>query len=417
MRPQYDLIIAGAGPAGAAMAARAVRERPADRILVVDRYRFPRDKPCGGGLTGHMNAAMAELGFELEVDHMPSTTARVRFGSFERLVTLEQPVNVIRRDELDANLVDQVRRRGVTVTEGEGVKRYRHEPDHVVVETSRGRQLTTSVLVGADGAASVVRRQLTGNAKALPHRLFKMELSLPAGSRHGGTTMLYDFTLMTRGLRGYLWVFPVHGDRVNVGLMHYPASRKGGPELISLLRDGLAELGLELPARGTRGWPVWGYHPRAPVAEPRVLTVGDAAGIDGLTGEGIAVALEQALVAGDCIDRAFRGGDFSFADYRRRLRRATVGRELALDRWLARLLYGGKRWKRWLSLVLYDPQVLEMYAARVDGSQILADQKLRLYRALARHAVHARRRRRALDLAVSGDSVGDLVAVASEVAR
>lgn len=384
------------------MAVRALRERPAERVLVLERYHFPRDKPCGGGLTGHMDAAMRELGLELEVDHVPSTTARVRFGSFERIIELEQPVNVVRREEFDANLVDQVRRRGVEVIEGEGVKRYRHEPDHVLVETSRGRALTTSVLVGADGAASVVRKQLTGNAKALPHRLFKMELSLP-GKVEPDASMLYDFTPMQRGLRGYLWVFPVTDGRVNVGLMHYPASRKGGPELIDMLREGLDELGYALPERGTRGWPVWGYHPRAPVSAPRVLTVGDAAGIDGLTGEGIAVALEQALVAGDVMDRAFRTGDLSFRDYRRRLRRATVGRELALDRWLARLLYGGRHWKRWLSLVLYDPQVLEMYAARVDGSQVLADQKLRLYRALLRHVTQGRRRQRALELAGSSE--------------
>ena len=56
-----------------------------------------------------------------------------------------------------------------------------------------------------------------------------------------------------------------------------------------------------LPARGARGWPVWGYHPGTPVSGPRVVTVGDAAGIDGLTGEGIGVAMEQAVVAGDHI--------------------------------------------------------------------------------------------------------------------
>lgn len=414
---RYDVIIAGAGPGGCAMAVRLLRERPAARILVLERYRFPRDKPCGGGLTGHMDAAMNALGFAMEVPHWPSTAARVRFGSFERVVTLEKPVNVVRRDEFDANLVDQTRRRGIEIQEDEGLKAFRSSRDRVVVQTSRGRELEASVLVGADGAASVVRKQLTSNAKALPHRLFKMELSLPAGSARGAQrdgAMLYDFTPMNRGLRGYLWVFPVAGDRINVGVMHYPSSRKGGPELITILRDGLAELGIELPEKGSRGWPVWGYHPRTPVADSRVLTIGDAAGIDGLTGEGIAVAMEHALVAGDTIDAAFRTGDFGFGRYRRALRRATVGRELALDRWLARLLYRSKNWKRWLSLVLYDPQVLELYAARVDGSQILADQKLRLYRALLRHAVRAPSRRRALELAAAAPPPAQLAAALAE---
>ncbi len=401
MSRAYDVIIAGAGPAGAAMAMRLSRERPADRVLVLERYSFPRDKPCGGGLTGHIDRALAETGLKLEVPAFPARNARVRYGGFERLVALDKPVQVIRREEFDASLVDQVRRRGITVVEEEGVQDFAVRSDGVTVRTSRGRELEAAVLVGCDGAASVVRRHLLDNEKATPHRLWKLEMALPleraTPCRDGA--MLYDFSLMRRGLRGYLWVFPVPGDRVNVGLMHYPAERLTGPALIDLLREGLAEHGIELPAKGTHGWPAWGYHPSKRIAGPRLLAVGDAAGIDGLTGEGIAVAMEQALVAGDCIDEAFRTGDFGFAGYRRRIRRATVGRELALDRWLARLLYGGRHWQRWLSLVLYDPQVIEMYAARVDGSQILADQKLRLYGALFRHLLRSRSRRRALELA------------------
>lgn len=397
MGPQYDVIIAGAGPAGTSVAARLQQQRPGLRLLVLERYRFPRPKPCGGGLTGHVDEAMAELGLELDVPHWPSRDAKVRFGSFERAVTMGRPVNIIRREEFDASLVAQVRARGIEIVEGEGVKRIEVDDRAIAVVTSHGRRLTAEVLIGADGVASVVRKHILDNAKALPHRLFKLEMTVPR-TRAVDPAMLYDFTPMAYGLRGYLWVFPVPGELINVGLMHYPAYRKGGPALIEILRRGLGELGIELPDKGTRGWPAWGYAPGTAIARPRILAVGDAAGIDGLTGEGIAVAMEQAVVAGDAVVEAFATGDFRFADYRKRIRRAVVGRELALDRWLARLLYGGKRerWRYWLSLVLYDPDVLEMYAARVSGSEVLADQKLRLYGALARHALKGRGRRRKL---------------------
>lgn len=410
-----DVIVVGGGPAGAAVAARLHQHGVRD-VLVLERYAHPREKPCGGGLTGHADEAFAALDLRLDVPHVPSRSARVRFGSFVRTVTLGRPVNVIRREDFDASLIAQVRARGVEVVEDEGVDAIAVEPDHVVVTTSRGRRLTARVVIGADGAASIVRKHLTGNAKALPHRLFKAELTLPAaaagpGVAVGDDAMLYDFTPMLRGVRGYLWVFPVPGDRINVGIMHYPSTRLGGPALIDQLRAGLAEVGVALPAKAAHGWPVWGYHPRAPVSAPRVLVVGDAAGIDGLTGEGIAVAMEQAVVAGDLVARGLRTGELGFAGYRRALRRAVVGRELALDRWLARLLYQrGEGWRRWMSLVLYDPDVLEMYAARVAGSEILADQKLRLYGALARHVWRARGRSRALrqageGLALDGQSV------------
>lgn len=398
----YDVIVAGAGPAGASVAARLFQHGRAERVLVLERYSFPRPKPCGGGLTGHVDEAMAELDLELTVPRWPAHDAKVRFGSFERVVTMGRPVNIIRREELDASLVEQVRSKGVEVVENEGVRAIGVNADGVSITTSSGRTLTCQVLVGADGAASITRKHLLGGDKALPHRLFKMEMTLPA-ERPVDPAMLYDFTPMARGLRGYLWIFPVPDRRVNVGVMHYPAYRKSGIELIDVLRLGLTELGLSLPAKGTRGWPAWGYHPRAPIAKPRVLTVGDAAGIDGLTGEGISVAMEHAIVAGDAIDRGLRSGNLSFSGYRRQIRRAVVGRELALDRWLARLLYENRKhgWKRWLSLVLFDPDVLEMYAARVSGSEILADQKLRLYRALFRHLGRLRSRNRALGQAMA----------------
>ena len=81
--------------------------------------------------------------------------------------------------------------------------------------------------------------------------------------------MLYDFSPMTDGLRGYLWVFPVDGDRLNVGLMHDPALPRSGGELDALLRRHLERLGITLP-RAARGWPAFGYHPSAPIAAPRL---------------------------------------------------------------------------------------------------------------------------------------------------
>jgi geranylgeranyl reductase family protein len=386
-----DVIILGAGPAGAAVAARLHQHGVRD-VVVLERYAFPRDKPCGGGLTGHADEALAALDLTLRVPFVAAPAAEVRYGAFRRTVTMARPVNVIRRVEFDADLVAQVRARGVEIVADDGAEAVAVTRDAVTVTTRRGRTLRAKIVVGADGVASIVRRHLTGGDKALPHRLFMQEL--PAAGVP--EAMVYDFSLMTTGVRGYVWRFAAPGDRVNVGIMHYPADRRGGPELTARLRDALAPLGVTLPARGARGWPVWGYHPRTPVSAPRLLTVGDAAGIDGLTGEGIAVAMEQGAIAGDHVAAALACGDLEFADYDAALRRAVVGRELNLDRHLARLLYGSTRWREWMALVLFDPDVLDLYAARVSGSQVLADQKLRLGGALARHVIKRRGRLRAL---------------------
>ncbi|HXI57344.1 MAG TPA: hypothetical protein VNO55_14855, partial [Polyangia bacterium] len=147
---------------------------------------------------------------------------------------------------------------------------------------------------------------------------------------------------------------------------------------------------------GARGWPAWAYHPRAQIAAPHLLCVGDAAGIDALTGEGIAVGLEQGIVAADAIVQGLASGDFRFAGYRRAVRKAVVGRELALDRRLASLLYATRGSRLWLSLVLFDRRMQELYAARVSGSMVLADRGRDLLAALARHAIAAPSRMRRL---------------------
>jgi geranylgeranyl reductase family protein len=403
----HQVIVAGAGPAGCAVAARLAQHGRAARVLVLDRYHFPRDKPCGGALTGHADAVMAELELELRVPSWPCGDARVRFGSYERTVAMERAVRVIRREDFDADLVAQVRARGVEVVEGEGVTGFEVTGDRVTVTTSAGRRVTAEVLVGADGAASVVRKRLgapRGHAadRVVPHRLFQLEA--PLADSAAEPTMLYDFSPMAHGLRGYLWVFPVPGRRQNLGLMHYPTrdagGRRSGRQLTCLLARGLTDHGIAMAPGAARGWPVWGYDPSHPVSGPRVVTVGDAAGIDGLTGEGIAVAMEHAVVAGDHLHAALAQRRFGFTGYRRALRRAVVGRELALDRRLAAMLYDSPRWMDWLSLVLLDPDVIEMYARRVDGTEVLADQKLRLVRAFARHMVQRGRRRRELAAAL-----------------
>jgi flavin-dependent dehydrogenase len=389
-----DVVIAGAGPAGVACALALLRRDPslARRLVVLDRAQFPRDKPCGGGLTGHAEEAMARLGLQLAVPSLPSPRAEVRFWGLERRVALGKPVRVVRRTEFDASLVAQARDLGVEIRQGVALAGFRVDGDGVDIGLGDGGRLRARVLVGADGVGSRVRKQLNGESDGTPIRLFRAEL--PARGAWSSDAMLYDFSPMSDGLRGYLWVFPMPDGRLNVGLMHDPGEPRSGGELTRLLERHLDRLGIALPT-GARGWPAFGYHPRAPVAGPHLVTVGDAAGIDALTGEGIAVGMEQALVAADAITAALETGDFRFAGYARALRRATVGRELAIDRWLAWLLYRVS-WRQALSLVLLDERMLSLYAARVSGTMVLADRKRELVFALGRHLVRMRGRGRAL---------------------
>jgi flavin-dependent dehydrogenase len=400
--PGVDVVISGAGPAGIATAVALVRLQGLDprRILVLDKARFPRAKPCGGGLTGHALTAMKTLGLALRVPSVRAEQGEVVFGQLRRTVSLEQPVHIVRREDYDADLVAQARALGIEVREGEGLASFavNGARAEVQVVTTEGKAMTARVLVGADGVASGVRRQLLAQhpvVKRQPLRLARLVLPAPPGLP---ARMIYDFSPFTAGLRGYVWLFPLPGGRVNVGIMHYPASELGGRALDGLLGECLAKYGVQLPGPA-RGWPAWSYDGGAPIASAHVLCVGDAAGIDALTGEGIAVGLESGPLAAAAIGRALARGDFRFAGYRRAVRRAVVGRELALDGRLARLLYGARHDARalgWLGLVFFDRRMLQLYAARVSGSEVLADRKLALVSTLVRHVLLGRRRARQL---------------------
>jgi flavin-dependent dehydrogenase len=138
------------------------------------------------------------------------------------------------------------------------------------------------------------------------------------------------------------------------------------------------------------------------------------------TPPGIAVGLESGPLAANAITRALASGDFRFTGYRRALRRAVVGRELALDGRLARLLYGSRHWQSWLGLVFFDPRMLALYAARVSGSEILADRKLALVGTLLRHLAFGRGRAQALaraTVAMAGTEASSAAPASVDVGR
>jgi flavin-dependent dehydrogenase len=400
MGPDREVIIAGAGPAGVATAVALVRQGiDPGRVLCLDRARFPRAKPCGGGLTGHAGQGLEALGLALRVPSVACDAGALVYGRLRRTVPLPRPVRVVRREDFDADLVAQARGLGVSIREGEAVTAFAVRGSGVDVTTSAGVTLRARVLVGADGAGSVVRRQLAPPAHP-PLRLARLELAAPAAPE-----MIYDFSLFARGLRGYVWLFPVPGGRVNVGIMHDPAAPAaralGGRALGELLATALRRYRVRLPGPA-RTWPAWGYHPRAPVAAPHLLCVGDAAGIDGLTGEGIAVGLAHGPLAAGAIRAALASGDFCFSGYARALRAAPVGRELAIDRWLAGLLYRTTDHRPWLALVMGDRTVQDLYAARVSGCCALAARKSALLAALGRHLFAGQQRMAALAGAEQG---------------
>ncbi len=301
MSETWDLVVVGAGPAGAATALAALAEDPDARVLLLDRADFPRDKSCGDGIAPHVLDALATIGVHgitdgwtplqhLELAHGPTVVA----GPMAR------PVHVIPREVFDARLVERATAAGA-VLRRHRVGRLERRDDGVVVDDA----LLAKVVVGADGVHSVVRQHLLGRPRE--PRAIAIRGYLPTSAELTGKQVI---RYGDRRQPSYAWAFDRGDGLTNVGYGELlPGASTGSPPSRALL---LEQLELLIPGAATGGthWrghhlPLSGWRWRQP--DGPVLLVGDAAAlVNPMTGEGIYYAVATGILAGRTAARAAR---------------------------------------------------------------------------------------------------------------
>lgn len=352
MEPDFEVIVVGAGPAGASVALHLARCAPAvaRRTLILERAILPRPKPCAGGVTGKGVAVLRHLGLSLDVLALPIHRVEVTLGDRRWAAEAAGLAKTVERAAFDHWLAREAVAAGATLHEAETVVAVEVGESEVRVATDRGGY-TGRCLVAADGGGSSVRKLLGWPPPAHRARLLYVETDdSPKKSGLCDDTLYLDFAPLAAGIHGYLWDFPSPRPGGAVGLHRGlydrgdSGSRKGS--LKPLFRDGLAARGVALECCD-----LGGFHerelPRGQLlARPRLLFAGEAAGIDPLFGEGIAQALAHGgLVAGE-IARAAAANDWSFCGAGRRFARSRLGLELTGGRRLADRIYrqGGAAW-------------------------------------------------------------------------
>ncbi len=336
---QVDVAIIGGGPAGISTALSLLRLDRGwrERMLVLEKEIHPRHKLCGGALTRFGLDQLRRLGLRLDIPF-----AYVESATFEyrgRVVDVKgaPALAVTQREEFDAWLAGQARQRGVQLLERHPVEDLERVPDGVLIQAG-GVRFVAKAIVGADGSRGVVRPWM--KARERPPRVARLlEVVTPATGMEGLFTRgraHFDFGLVREDLQGYFWDFPslVGGSpRLNRGV--YDArvapsrARAQLPRLLTTRLDESDEANSNGPFEAH---PIHLFSPRNTFSAPRALLVGDAAGSDPLFGEGIGVALGFGEIAAEALESAFRSGDFSFGDYRRRVLTSPLGRYLLL-RW------------------------------------------------------------------------------------
>ena len=290
----FDVLVVGAGPAGSAAAIHLVRGGA--RVLLADRASFPRDKPCGGGLTGRA-LRHAPCDVDPVVEHVVDRfVLRARYG---RCVTRRGKSPLIRmtqRRRLDLHLAEHAAATGADFRDGVRVEDLEVGDDGVAAIVG-GSAVRASFVVGADGANGLVAR-----SAELGEGIVR-GVALEANVRWGplDPAPYCETAWVELGVvpGGYGWVFP-KGDHANLGVGGWLDE---GPRLRAHLDQLAREHGLDPGAlTDVRGHRLPMRRLGAPAARGRVLLVGDAAGlVDPLSGDGIYEAFVSARLAADAL--------------------------------------------------------------------------------------------------------------------
>src|SRR6266436_6432703 len=139
---KFDVVIAGAGPAGLATALFLVKQRPslAGRIVAIEKSAHPRFKVCAGGLIPKTMLALDELGIALDAPAVEVVRgeARTPVGSVDLSRDGDVLCTIVRRDCFDAMLARAAVRAGLEIVENERVVEVTQNGDGVRVRTERG---------------------------------------------------------------------------------------------------------------------------------------------------------------------------------------------------------------------------------------------------------------------------------------
>ncbi len=362
------VLIVGGGPAGIATALHLAHARPSltDRILVVEKERYPREKYCAGGVGARADNLLASIGVTVDVPSVP--VHAIAFRAMGETTVVREPDigRVVRRIEFDHELARVAMQRGIRIQEGTKVGEIRRTSRGFEVETSAG-PIATPILIGADGVQSVVRRALGFGPGKYKAQALEVDTE-PVDDDLPRDVLLFDVN--ERRLPGYYWDFPTLVDgREMVVRGVYLLRGSNAPaamEIRDVLDRELARRGIDLKKLRQKRFAELTFDLSLPVSRPGALLVGESAGIDPVTGEGIAQAIQYGAVAGGYLARKIEERDTSFEDWQSEIRRTMIGRDLIVRSLGVPLFYGTPR-PRVERFLLETPEFIRIGAQHFGG--------------------------------------------------
>jgi len=328
LKKSHDVIVVGAGPAGATLAYELGKRGIG--VLVLEKEKLPRYKCCAGGVTSKAAKLLDFDISEVVEDVIYEVSFTLNLGS-PYLGQHSQPLMyTVMRDAFDYFLVQKAQQMGAIFRDGQKVMQIQVGADWVEISTADDI-FRSRLVVGADGAYSVVAREL-GMGRSIEYLVgIESEIVVPDEELVKWKSRVHIDLGCIPG--GYAWVFPKRNHlSIGAGCLASRArglNRRYQKFLTSLGIDSytIARSSSHLIPTCTKGNLVW---------QDKALLLGDAAGLtDPLTGEGVYNAIQSAQLAAPVIENSLLGGEVGLQDYQQIVERKIMS-ELRIARTLSR---------------------------------------------------------------------------------
>jgi geranylgeranyl reductase family protein len=385
----YDVVIAGAGPAGST-AAKFLSEKGI-KVLLLDKEKFPRDKPCGGGLPLRVLKRFRYIE-ENDLIESYSYGGYAYSSSLKYKASIEKNtpiVAMVMRKKFDMGLVRLAIDSGVDFVDGKAVEDVKILKTKAKIILDDKSKIDSEIVVGADGVWSKVAKK-TGLAfrRNIDMCIFK-EYEIDEETINNFFTekkMCYIHSKF-HGIPGYGWIFPKK-QHINIGIaIIHPdmGISKTKLNLLNIYREYVKLLKetkvvpKNLKTEGCKGGALHTL-PLEKTYGERVIIIGDAAGFTNpVSGEGIYYAMSSGEIAADVIAESLEKGDSSegFLSKYQTSWKKDFGKDLEL------FLRAVKKWRKksnekFVELASKDDKLAEMAIGILQGGLSIDEYRWKL---------------------------------------